>query len=104
MNDAIYNITSKLRENIFTYAQINAGTRNNSSMLIETNQYGRLRDPVSIGMHSSTVVSHSHNSVSPMGHTGFSSSVDHPPSPRIWTSQVEYLQFCSLAVLVSRKF
>ncbi|KAK2662868.1 hypothetical protein Ddye_001442 [Dipteronia dyeriana] len=87
VKDAVYNVSGRLRENLSPSTQSNAGTRSNSSVLTETSPYGRLRDPVPVGMHSSVGVSHSLSRHTPMDHLGLSHSLDRPLSPRLWASQ-----------------
>ncbi|KAK3185186.1 hypothetical protein Dsin_032472 [Dipteronia sinensis] len=87
VKDAVYNVSGRLRDNLSPSTQSNAGTRSSSFVLAETSPYGRLRDPVPVGMHSSVGVSHSLSRLTPMDHLGHSHSLDHPPSPRLWASQ-----------------
>ncbi|KAK4847116.1 hypothetical protein QYF36_025711 [Acer negundo] len=87
VKDAVYNVSGRLRDNLSPSTQSNAGTRSSSSVLTETSPYGRLRDPVPVGMHSSVGVSHSLSWHTPMDHLGLSHSLDRPPSPRLWASQ-----------------
>ncbi|KAF5448426.1 hypothetical protein F2P56_028962 [Juglans regia] len=112
VQDALYNVTGRLRDNIFSSTQNNVGARSSSSVLSDTSPYGRLRDPVPIGSHPSVGVSHGlsrHASLtqctdpsvgvshSLSRHTTLSQSIDHlgsshgldlPPSPRLWASQL----------------
>ncbi|KAG2704962.1 hypothetical protein I3843_05G029600 [Carya illinoinensis] len=112
VQDALYNVTGRLRDNLFSSTQNNVGARSSSSMLSDTSPYGRLRDPVPIGSHPSVGVSHGlsrHASLtqstdpsvgvshSLSRHTTLSQSIDHlgsshgldlPPSPRSWASQL----------------
>lgn len=95
VKDAVYNVTSRLRDNLFSSSLQNAGTRSTSSVLADTSPYGRLRDSASVGLPSSVGVSHTvsgHPTITQsIDHTGLSRSLDRPPSPRLWTSQVESL-------------
>ncbi|XP_044489866.1 KH domain-containing protein HEN4 isoform X2 [Mangifera indica] len=89
--DAVYNVTGRLRDNLFSSSLNNAGTRNTSSVLADTSPYGRLREAAAVGLPSSVGVSHSGNRhpilTQSMDHIGFSHSLDRPSSPRLWASQ-----------------
>ncbi|KAL5857463.1 hypothetical protein ACOSQ3_004921 [Xanthoceras sorbifolium] len=87
VKDAVYNVTGRLRDNLFPSTQSSAGTRSSSSVLTETSPYGRLRDPVPVGMHSSVGISHSLGQHTPMDHLGLSHNLDRPLSPKLWASQ-----------------
>lgn len=110
VQDALYNVTGRLRDNLFSSTQNNVGARGSSSILTDTSPYGRIRDPVSLGNHPSVGVSHSlsrhtitqstdplvgvshglgrHTPLSQsMDHLGISHGLDRPPSPRLWASQ-----------------
>jgi len=52
VQDALYNATGRLRDNLFGGTQNNAGTRSLSSVQSDTSPYGRLRD-VPLGSQSS---------------------------------------------------
>ncbi|KAH7575544.1 hypothetical protein JRO89_XS02G0138900 [Xanthoceras sorbifolium] len=78
VKDAVYNVTGRLRDNLFPSTQSSAGTRSSSSVLTETSPYGRLRDPVPVGMHSSVGISHSLGQHTPMDHLGLSHNLDRP--------------------------
>lgn len=93
MQDALYNITGRLRDNLFSSAVNNSGRRNSSTLLTDTSPYGRLRDPAPIGFQptSSVGVTHGlsrHTTLSQStDHLGLN-NLDHPSSPRPWASQV----------------
>ncbi|KAK9988942.1 hypothetical protein SO802_029181 [Lithocarpus litseifolius] len=110
VQDALYNVTGRLRDNLFSSTQNNVGARGSSSILTDTSPYGRIRDPVSLGNHPSVGVSHGLSrhtitqSTDPlvgvshglsrhtpltqsMDHLGISHGLDRPPSPRLWASQ-----------------
>ncbi|XP_031261613.1 KH domain-containing protein HEN4 isoform X2 [Pistacia vera] len=91
VKDAVYNVTGRLRDNLFSSSLNNAGIRSTNSVLADTSPYGRLREPASFGLPSSVGVSHSvsrHPTLTQsMDHIGFSCSLDCPPSPRLWASQ-----------------
>ncbi|TXG54042.1 hypothetical protein EZV62_019298 [Acer yangbiense] len=76
VKDAVYNVSGRLRDNLSPSTQSNAGTRSSSSVLTETSPYGRLRDPVPVGIYSSVGVSHSLSRHTPMDHLGLSHSLD----------------------------
>ncbi|KAL6218349.1 hypothetical protein ACLB2K_011563 [Fragaria x ananassa] len=48
VQDALYNITGRLRDNLFSSGVNNLGRRNSSAVLTDSNPYGRLRDPAPI--------------------------------------------------------
>ncbi|KAL7227660.1 hypothetical protein ACSBR1_022517 [Camellia fascicularis] len=90
VQDALYNVTGRLRDNnLFTGRISNgAGTRSSSSVITEMNPYERAGDPSSFGLHTSVGVSHRHTTLTQsMDHLGLSHNYDHPPSPNLWASQ-----------------
>ncbi|KAM1790322.1 hypothetical protein ACFX12_034404 [Malus domestica] len=96
VQDALYNITGRLRDNLFSSTVSNSGRRSSSSMLTatDTSPYGRPRDPALIGFQPSSSVgvthglSHHTTLVQSMDHLGLSHSLDHPSPPRPWASQL----------------
>ncbi|ONH90713.1 hypothetical protein PRUPE_8G070900 [Prunus persica] len=95
VQDALYNITGRLRDNLFSSTVNNSGRRSSSSMLTDTSPYGRLRDPTPIGFQPSSSVGINHGLsrhttlTQSMDHLGLSHSLDHPSSsPRPWASQM----------------
>jgi hypothetical protein len=111
VQDALYNVTGRLRDNLFSSTQNNLGTRSSSSVLTDTSPYGRLRDPPPLGSHPSVGVSHglsrhttftqstdpsvavshslSRHTINPsIDNLGISHGFDRPPSPRFWPLQV----------------
>ncbi|KAK9943033.1 hypothetical protein M0R45_008658 [Rubus argutus] len=56
VQDALYNITGRLRDNLFSSTVNNSGRRNSSTLLTDTIPYGRLRDPAPIGFQSSSSI------------------------------------------------
>lgn len=66
-----------------------------SSVLAETSPYGRLKDPVALGLDTSPGISPGlsrYTTLTPStDQLGLRHHLDHPSPPRIWTSQV-----CSL--------
>lgn len=110
VQDALYNVTGRLRDNLFSSTQNNLGTRSSSSVFTDTSPYGRLRDPPPLGSHPSVGVSHSlgrhttltqstdpsvavshslsrHTINQSLDNLGISHGFDRPPSPRLWLSQ-----------------
>ncbi|XP_041014698.1 KH domain-containing protein HEN4-like isoform X1 [Juglans microcarpa x Juglans regia] len=59
VQDALYNVTGRLRDNLFSSTQNNVGARSSSSVLTDSSPYGRMRDPGPLGSHPSVGVSHS---------------------------------------------
>ncbi|KAL6964217.1 hypothetical protein U1Q18_035275 [Sarracenia purpurea var. burkii] len=91
VQDALYNVTCRLRDNLFPSRMPNsAGTRSNSSVITEISSYARSRDPTSVGLNTSVGASRDlnrHGIMQSMDHLGLSHMYDHPPSPRLWESQ-----------------
>lgn len=91
VRDALYNVTSRLRDNLFSSRITNgAGTRSSSSVITEASPYGRARDPSSLGLPTSVGVSHNfnvHSLTYSMNQLGLSHHNDRPSSPRLWESQ-----------------
>lgn len=94
VQDALYNVTGRLRDNLFSSTQNSAGTMNSSSLLPDDSPYGRMRDSAPLGFHTSQPVGLTHgvrrhtNVTQSMDHLGLSHTYDRPPSPpRSWTSQ-----------------
>ncbi|PRQ24476.1 putative K domain-containing protein [Rosa chinensis] len=94
VQDALYNITGRLRDNLFSNTVNNSGRRNSSAVLTDTNPYGRLRDPGPTGFQPSSSVGVTHGLgrhttlTQSMDHLGLSHNLDHPSSPRPWASQM----------------
>ncbi|XP_048424588.1 KH domain-containing protein HEN4 isoform X2 [Pyrus x bretschneideri] len=96
VQDALYNITGRLRDNLFSSTVSNFGRRSSSSMLssTDTSPYGRPRDPSLIGFQQSSSVgvphglSHHTTLIQSMDHLGLSHSLDHPSPPIPWASQM----------------
>ncbi|XP_058191494.1 KH domain-containing protein HEN4 [Rhododendron vialii] len=91
VRDALYNVTSRLRDNLFSSRITNgAGTRSSSSVITEASPYGRARDPSSLGLPTSVGVSHNsnlHSLTYSMNQLGLSHHNDRPSSPSLWESQ-----------------
>ncbi|XWS68219.1 hypothetical protein CRYUN_Cryun04dG0072100 [Craigia yunnanensis] len=91
VKDAIYHVTGRLRDNLFSTTLKSAEAKSSSSVLTETSPYERLLDTPPLGLQASSGVSHSlsrhttltMNSTNPLG---LSHSLDHPHSPGLWTS------------------
>ncbi|KAL6269828.1 hypothetical protein ACE6H2_026739 [Prunus campanulata] len=105
VQDALYNITGRLRDNLFSSTVNNSGRRSSSSMLTDTSPYGRLRDPTPIGFQPSSSVGVNHGLsrhttlTQSMDHLGLSHGLDHPSSsPRPWASQVSLSLSLSLSL------
>lgn len=93
MQDAVYNVTGRLRDNLFSSTQNSTGTMNSSSLL-PTSPYGRMRDSAPLGIQTSPPVGVTHGVrrhtplTQGMDHLGLSHTYDRPPSPpRSWTPQ-----------------
>ncbi|XP_050365807.1 KH domain-containing protein HEN4 isoform X2 [Argentina anserina] len=94
VQDALYNITGRLRDNLFSSTVNNSGRRKSSTVVSDSGPYGRLSNPAPIGfqLSSSVGVTHSfsrHITLSQsMDHLELSHNLDHPSSPRPWASQM----------------
>ncbi|XP_054777693.1 LOW QUALITY PROTEIN: KH domain-containing protein HEN4-like [Prosopis cineraria] len=91
VQDALYNATGRLRDNLFASTQNVASTRSTSSVFHDTGPYGRPVDCAPLGAQPGAGISHNQSKQT------FSSSIDHPgvtrnldcsPSPGLWTSQM----------------
>ncbi|XP_022726780.1 KH domain-containing protein HEN4-like isoform X2 [Durio zibethinus] len=93
VKDAIYHVTGRLRDNLFSTTLKSAGAKSSSSVLTETSPYGRLLDTAPRGLQASSGFSHSlscHTTLA-MNNTdplGLSHSLDCPRSPGLWTSEM----------------
>lgn len=89
VRDALYNITGRLRNNLFSIRMLNAPGRGSSSK-IDINPYGRGLGPPSLG-HSSGAASHNANQhttlTQSMDNLRLSHGKDRPSSPSLWKSQ-----------------
>ncbi|PON98348.1 Polyribonucleotide nucleotidyltransferase [Trema orientale] len=94
VQDALYNATGRLRDNLLSSIVNSAETRNASSLLTDTSPYGRMRDPAPLGINASPPVGITHSLnrhttlTQGLDHLGLSHTLDHPPSPRPWESQM----------------
>lgn len=93
MQDALYNATGRLRENLFSGTLNSAGVRNTLA-LPDSSPYGRMRDSAPLGIHTSPLVGVNHTFgrhatlTQSMDHLGLSQTLDRLPSPtRAWASQ-----------------
>ncbi|XP_039014766.1 LOW QUALITY PROTEIN: KH domain-containing protein HEN4-like [Hibiscus syriacus] len=92
VKDAMYHVTGKLRDNLFSISLKTAEAKSSSSVLIETSPYERLLDNSPLELQASSGFSHSlsrhtslaTDSTNPYGH---SYSSDLPRSEGLWTSE-----------------
>ncbi|KAK8568296.1 hypothetical protein V6N12_006850 [Hibiscus sabdariffa] len=93
VKDAMYHVTGKLRDYLFSTSLKTAGAKSSSSVLIETSPYERLLDNSPLELQASSGFSHSLNrntslvmdSTNPFG---YSYSSDRPRSAGLWTSEM----------------
>ncbi|TKY71512.1 KH domain-containing protein [Spatholobus suberectus] len=88
VQDALYNATGRLRDNLFVSTQNSAGTRSLSSLRVDTSPYGRLQDVIPFGSQPPPATSHSlsrHAFAQGIDHLTHSRNLDHPSSPGLWT-------------------
>lgn len=76
VQDALYNATGRLRDNLFASTQNLAGTRSASAVLHDTSSYGRPGDSARFGGQHFAGISHNQNK------HAFSQSIEHPGLPR----------------------
>ncbi|KAL1364948.1 hypothetical protein AAHE18_03G253200 [Arachis hypogaea] len=89
VKDALHNVTSRLRDNLFVSVRNGAGGRNLSSVPAETNPYGRPRDHIPLGGPPVLGVPHSlgtHSLSQSLDHLSLNPNLDHP-SPGSWPQQ-----------------
>ncbi|MED6163944.1 hypothetical protein PIB30_084956 [Stylosanthes scabra] len=89
VKDALHNVTSRLRDNLFVSMRNNAGLRNLSSVPAETNPYGRPRDHIPLGGPPVLGVSHSlgtHSLSQSIEHLSLNPNLDNA-SPGSWPQQ-----------------
>ncbi|KAL2342051.1 hypothetical protein Fmac_009991 [Flemingia macrophylla] len=89
VQDALYNATGRLRDNLFASTQNSAGTRGLSSVRVDTSPYERLQDVVPLQSQSLATTSHSmsrHTSAPGIDHLTLSGGLDRPSSPGLWMS------------------
>ncbi|KAF7803776.1 KH domain-containing protein HEN4-like isoform X1 [Senna tora] len=86
VQDALYNATGRLRDNLFASTQNSAGTKTISSVLADTSPHGRLRDPIPFGTQPTIGISHSlsRHTMSQNIDQVVSRYLDHPSSPGSW--------------------
>lgn len=93
MQDALYNITGRLRDNILPSSMSSATvSRSNSSLLSEMSPYGRIKDPAPLGLDplglSTSYNRHQIVSQSAADHLGTMHNLDNSLSPSLWESPV----------------
>ncbi|GLT26109.1 hypothetical protein SLA2020_011960 [Shorea laevis] len=88
VKDAIYHVTGRLRDNLFSSTLKGAGARSSSAVLTETSPYGRMIDPDPYELPSPGVGSHNLAQHTSMIHgLELSHSLDRPLSPKPWASE-----------------
>jgi len=88
VQDALYNATGRLRDNLFAITQNSTGPRSLSSLRVDNSPYGRLQDVVPLGSQLPAPTSHSlsrHTFAHGIDHLALSRSLDRPSSPDSWT-------------------
>ena len=120
MQDALYNATGRLRDNVLSNAINSVGTRSAPTLITETSLYERMREPetspfgrmrepaplifvtnepppLEINDSPSFGVTNSHSRNNTLNqnldYLGLPYTVDRPPSPRPWASQVKPLSY-----------
>ncbi|BAT86916.1 KH domain-containing protein [Vigna angularis] len=92
VQDALYNATGRLRDNLFASTQNSAGTRTLSSLRVDNSPYGRLQDVVPLGSQLPAAPSHSlsrHTFSHGIDHLALSRSLDRPSSPGFWSRNLD---------------
>lgn len=92
VQDALYNATGRLRDNLFVSTQNSAGTRSLSSLRVDTSPYGIQQDFVPHGSQLPATTSHClsrHTFAQGIDHLGLSRNLDHPSSPGLWTRNLD---------------
>ncbi|KAL5562682.1 hypothetical protein UlMin_032429 [Ulmus minor] len=93
VQDALYNATGRLRDNLFASTIRSVGTRSVPSMLTDTSPYGRIRDPAPLGVHASPSLGVTHSldrytaMTQSLDHLGLPNIFDHSSPSRPWASQ-----------------
>ncbi|KGN43749.1 KH domain-containing protein HEN4 [Cucumis sativus] len=93
VQDALYNVTGRLRDNLFSSVLSNSGTRNGggTSVYPETSPYGRVRDTAPLVRSTPVGTSHGsfmqHSTAQSSDDLGLSHSLDSPSSPGLWPPQ-----------------
>ncbi|KAK3420192.1 hypothetical protein EUGRSUZ_G00993 [Eucalyptus grandis] len=91
VQNALYNITGRLRDNIISSSSNNLGSRTASSVLAESSPYGRQKDPVALGLDTSSGdspgLSRYMTLTASTDQLELRHHLDHPSAPRLWTSQ-----------------
>ncbi|KAK4804257.1 hypothetical protein SAY86_004074 [Trapa natans] len=91
VQDALYNVTGRLRDNILPSSILNATvSRKSSSLLSETSPYGRVKDPTPPGLDSLDLsTSYSQHQIvnkSTADHLGTIHHLENSLSPNLWES------------------
>ncbi|ESW20352.1 hypothetical protein PHAVU_006G201600 [Phaseolus vulgaris] len=92
VQDALYNATGRLRDNLFASTQYSAGARSLSTLRVDSSPYGRLQDVVPLGSQLPAATSHSlsrHTFAHGIDHHALSRSLDRPSSPGLWTRNLD---------------
>ncbi|XP_014518899.1 KH domain-containing protein HEN4 [Vigna radiata var. radiata] len=92
VQDALYNATGRLRDNLFASTQNSAGTRSLSSLRVDNSPYRRLQDVVPLGSQLPAATSHSlsrHTFSHGIDHLAHSRSLDRPSSPGYWSRNLD---------------
>ncbi|PIN18651.1 PolyC-binding proteins alphaCP-1 [Handroanthus impetiginosus] len=91
VQDALYKVTARLRDNIFSN-KMSTGGGNRNFWRIENSSYGRVRDPPRFESHLSPGIPdnlNEHKSLTlSMDNLGISNNMDRPPSPRSLASMI----------------
>ncbi|XVE49458.1 hypothetical protein DITRI_Ditri01bG0084200 [Diplodiscus trichospermus] len=88
VKDAIYHVTSRLRENLFSTTLESAGAKISSSVLTETSPCGRSLDTAQSAPGLQAYYDVSHSLSQHIDHLGLPHSFDRPHSPGLWTSEI----------------
>lgn len=91
VQDALRNVTGRLRDNLLAAKVSNGGiSRNSSPLTSESSLSGQVKEPP-FGFHRSSGVSHGNNQhpelTRSINNLVLSNKIDHPPSPGMWSSQ-----------------
>ncbi|XP_043709876.1 KH domain-containing protein HEN4-like isoform X2 [Telopea speciosissima] len=92
VKDGLLLVSGRLRDNLFPSEMLQSSVVGSySSAIPEISPYGRMREPTPPRMYPSVSLSHDIDRKTSLTHSidhlGLSHSLDHPPSPRLWTSQ-----------------
>ncbi|GKV26664.1 hypothetical protein SLEP1_g35922 [Rubroshorea leprosula] len=95
VKDAIYHVTGRLRDNLFSSTLKGGGARSTSTVFAETSPCGRLMDSEPLGLHSPGGVSHNLGQRTTIAHSldhlelshGLDCSLDCSLSPKPWAPE-----------------